>query len=533
MRMAALDERVRSAGVGSANSLGVLVICALVVGALGIRLIGIDEPPAGLDARFYTSAVIAHGTYVEGHPGASTRADHIAELNKQQQPLIEPRIMEGLAVLGYRVAGGEHLWIPRLLASLLWLIGGWFLYRIAALLTSTTTAVISLGVYLFLPFAVEASRTFQPDPLMVAAMLAAIYALVRYDLAPSWERLSVAGALAGFAVLVKPGIAAFFIAGVYLALAIARRGIRGALFNWHLPVFAGLAAAPTIVYLAVASGVFATQADAKVHPGLVHTFFFWKNWAASFTEVLGAPGPRIGKAAGAMVAVAAAVGAWMLPSRARALAIGWFAGYVVFGLIFSYHVATHSYYTLPLVPLVALCLGSLGENWVDWIGRRRNTVAWGFASLAASAALLAALIPIARRYEAFPGGPALRRDSPETAARQFARIGRIVHHSSRASILDPGDGLALEYYGALSGVSWPNALDLVADRATGQPRLTVVQRLRDEAQKLGGPPKYFIVTDPPHFVEQSGLVRFLDANAEKVAATSDYRVYRLPALARD
>jgi len=51
-------------------------------------------------------------------------------------PQIEPPIMENLTAFGYRIAGAEHLWIPRMIAVIFWLAGGALLYKLAARLES-------------------------------------------------------------------------------------------------------------------------------------------------------------------------------------------------------------------------------------------------------------------------------------------------------------------------------------------------------------------------------------------------------------
>ena len=59
---------------------------------------------------------------------------------------------------------------------------------------------------------------------------------------------------------------------------------------------------------------------------------------------------------------AALLGALLLSKGlARALLIGLLSGYIVFGLVFTYHIQTHSYYSLQLVPIVALAIGFIVE----------------------------------------------------------------------------------------------------------------------------------------------------------------------------
>ena len=82
-------------------------------------------------------------------------------------PLIEPPLMETLAAATY-VVTGEHLWVARAFASVFWVLGALAVYAVAARIASRPAGLASAGLYLFLPFAISASRGFQPDPLMTS-----------------------------------------------------------------------------------------------------------------------------------------------------------------------------------------------------------------------------------------------------------------------------------------------------------------------------------------------------------------------------
>src|SRR3970282_754773 len=96
---------------------------------------------------------------------------------------IEPEIMERLAAFIYRYTG-EQLWIPRLVSSVVWLVGGIFIYLLARDLVSVDGAVLALAFYLFMPYGIFASRSFQPDPLMVALIVAFWWLIYRWTGSP-------------------------------------------------------------------------------------------------------------------------------------------------------------------------------------------------------------------------------------------------------------------------------------------------------------------------------------------------------------
>ena len=104
-------------------------------------------------------------------------------------PEFEPPVLEFVVALGYLLLGSEALWIARLIVSLAWCLGGLALFALVKESVSGVPALVALGYYLFLPFGVTASRSFQPDPMMVMWVMLAAYALYRWSesQATSWR----------------------------------------------------------------------------------------------------------------------------------------------------------------------------------------------------------------------------------------------------------------------------------------------------------------------------------------------------------
>jgi hypothetical protein len=193
-----------------------LVVAFLFIAALGLRLYHLNEPPLNFHAvRQYHSLLIARGYYIETLQGIPEWKKQIARISKERRGMWEPHIMEFLVSTAYRVVGGEHFWIPRLLSSLAWLIGGGFVYLTAKRIADIDAALFSTTFYLFLPFAVVASRSFQPDPLMVAALIVSTFAILRYYDKPSALRLVVAAFLSAFGILIK-FVALFAVVGAFV-----------------------------------------------------------------------------------------------------------------------------------------------------------------------------------------------------------------------------------------------------------------------------------------------------------------------------
>ncbi len=212
------------------------------MGAFCLRLYGLGQPPMEFNAiRQYHGALLARGLY-----------QWLLSGNLRTLPpdgILEPPILEFAASLSYLVLGGEHLWVPRLLSVLLWMVGGIFLYLTAKKVVSPNAAVLSVFFYLFDPYSVLASRAFMPDPLMIMLLVISIFAIVRYHEQPhSTRRLLVAVIASSLAIFVKPGICLFQVFGAFAVLSVYREGIRRSLLSWHLVVFAVLAVLPTALY---------------------------------------------------------------------------------------------------------------------------------------------------------------------------------------------------------------------------------------------------------------------------------------------
>ena len=87
--------------------------------------------------------------------------------------------------------------------SLMWVLGGFLVFDLARRMlgehrpATFAAALISLAYTLVLPFAMQASRSFQPDPGMVMWVVVSVYALYRWMEHPSWKWALLAGVAGG------------------------------------------------------------------------------------------------------------------------------------------------------------------------------------------------------------------------------------------------------------------------------------------------------------------------------------------------
>jgi dolichyl-phosphate-mannose-protein mannosyltransferase len=508
---------------------GTAVLFVILAAATCVRLYHVTDPLLEFHpTRQYRSAVIARGLYLPHDTSLPGWAREVAELNADQGAL-EPPIVEHLAVYGYRLTGGERLWIGRLIGIIGWLIGGVAIWRLGRRMMSTLGTVWAVTVFLLTPYAVLASRSFQPDALMTGVTAVAILQIVRFASHRSPWQLSAAILATAVAALIKP-MSLFFTVGCFAAVAWpARRPEELSGMSAGTPrrlalqagAFLLLSIAPTAAYYAYGlfvAGNMQQESGGRFLPLLLLTRFFWSGWWTQAQAV-----------AGGWLWLLAATGVLTArPGLPRRLLAGLCAGYLLFGLTFTYHVATHDYYHLPALIVVALGAGAAVSWIVDAaarIGHRRTA-----AAVAALLVLVTAAIWVQRSMRT------LRDFDRSTEVAIYQRIGDIVRHSQHTIMLAHDYGLPIRYHGHVTGPSWPSAGDLSAaelgagagaaeDSAWSSDLPSAEQRF-DKFYAADGP-EFFLITDFESFGQQPDLRQWLDVRFERIAEEAGFLIYDL------
>ena len=518
----------------------------MFVAAFGLRLYHIDKPPMEFQAaRQYHSAILTRAFYE-----APTPLERPTSL--PPDGIIEPPILEFAASVAYLVLGGEHLWISRLLSAAFWLVGGIFLYLIAKKLVCANAALLPLFFYLFVPFGVIASKAFMPDPLMIMLLLISIFAVLRYHEQPSTLKLIIAALASSLTLLIKPMICFFLVFGAFISLTIYREGIRKTLFSSHLLAFAAISLLPVGLYSqygALDEGFLQGQLQHKVRPWFLLHLSFWKDWLSQVKVV-------VGHAALITALIGTLLGALLLRSGLyRTLMLGLWGGYFLFGLVFTYHISTHDYYSLQLIPVVALSLAPIGAL----IGNGLSRVHLRYYKRVAVLGLLVLVTFLSAyeyRTEILSIGEQLQDDTyvereyhgiPVAADYQdlvktYEEIGEVTDHSSRTLFLVPDEGFPLIYHGRLDGAwfpppgvaqapFWASKQTRRADKA----RVSATERFNIMYAELS--PEYFIVVTrfnlwgrPVNFLggkEYKDLRNLLAENFPVVGQSDDYLVFDL------
>jgi len=216
-------------------------------------------------------------------------------------------------------------------------------------------------------------------------------------------------------------------------------------------------------------------------------------------------------------ALRAALGRWLIA--------GMWAGYCVFGLVFTYHIHTHHYYQLQLIPVVALCFGALGAlviKGLGWLLERVRVRPVVLVYQAAISAILCFGIFRMARYDVDYVGS---RTAVSKEIRIAKEVGEHVRHSNKVVWLDAGYGQMLRYYGNMSGWGWPSTGDLEGLRKIGAGE----RNLKDQFnQMMSDGAEYFVVTCFEDFEQQKDLQGILlEGGYPVLLRTEDYTIYDL------
>lgn len=334
---------------------GILLILAC---GLGARLYDLKDPPLDYaSTRQLRSALIARGKY---YPLAREAPQWKREMASRQGgfSMIEPTVMETLVAGTYWVVGGEHVWIARIYSSVFWVLGGVAVYQLAREMVGANGAMVGLMYYIFAPFGVIASRSFQPDPLMTGAITFAWWAFYRWHQEHSWGWAVSAGLFAGLAMFVK-STSVFFLLGGMGVLVLMRQGLKNALKDLQVWLIVALSALPVLTYHLYGLfivGALQQQFRGRFFPEMLTEAQFYR-------QLLNAVGTVVGHE---LLLLPALLGLILLREKEKVgyvLGIG--GGYLIYILAFSYHSTTHYYYHLPFIPLVALTLASFSHFLID------------------------------------------------------------------------------------------------------------------------------------------------------------------------
>lgn len=470
---------------GSHKSLIFALILTFAL-AIGIRLYDLTDLPLDFaPTRQLFSALKARGIYYSMQPANTTVPQWQQDVAIRQwhsMQTIEPTIIETLTALTYRVFG-EHIWIARIYSSLFWALAGILLFLLAREFTSTDGAFISLLFYLFLPYGVIASRTFQPDPLMVALIVAGAWATCRWANTRTLKWAIAAGLLNGLAIFVK-NVAVFPLAFAAIAL-VLEYGLVRSLKDKQTWLLAVLSVLPMAIYTAyglLVAGFLGQQFAFRFFPQLWLDPAFYLRWKGQIDGVVGFGAFAI-----------AITGVFVAKRRGMAFLTGLWVGYFVYGMTFAYHITSHDYYQLPLIPIVALSLAPVAQTLFEAAGKLRS--GW-FTRVT-----LSALITLVAFIQIWNVRVELIRDDWRPDAQFWADLGEKLGQNGPVLTISQDYGYRLAYWGWQDVNSWYDTGDLDVRALDGR-QINLLQRFQEQAAG-----KHFLVVTQSGKLDQQSEIK--------------------------
>jgi 4-amino-4-deoxy-L-arabinose transferase-like glycosyltransferase len=465
----------------------VLILVLLIAGLL-IRVYDIQD--ALLDfhsTRQLHSALMARGMYFSITPNSdfSELQRQTAIRQWQLEGLVEPPLLEWLVALTYRLAGGVYLWIARFYSILFWMLAAIGILLISKEIVGRQGALVSLALFLFFPYSIYASRSFQPETLLVASLVFVTWSTMKWDQHRSWMWAIVTGVLGGGAILIK-AVAVFFVAGILLGLLLSRMKITDILKNRQLWMVGFLCLLPYILFMLYANflvGGYAGQFSLRFFPQLWTQIGFYLRWVDTLRKAIGLEWLVLGLLG--TILVKEKHWRWML--------MGAWIGYLLLGFTLSYHISSHDYYNLPVYLMISLGVGTLLHKVISIQPAKR------WINIAAVGLLLFTVAIYG--YESYS---TLKKTNYSQEESFWQEMGAELGSSSKVVALSEDYGYRLSYWGWLTPVNWMSTDDIRLRAESGQ-TFDFQQYFKETVQDKD----YFLVTLLDEFNLQTDLKQVL------------------------
>jgi 4-amino-4-deoxy-L-arabinose transferase-like glycosyltransferase len=479
------------------------ILALLLLVSFAIRMIGLTDLPLDFHpTRQLYSAIKARSFYYKYVAAESNRPEHDLAISLAENlPPNEPPVMETIVSQTYRITG-EHLWVARIYSSLFWVLGGLALFLAAREIASTPAAFISTLIYLFLPYGVSASRSFQPDPLMISLMAYSFWTLLRWQNTGKWKWAILFGLFGGLAILVKY-VAFFMIIGAFSGSIIGVKGFRASLRDpktWVIAALLIMPAASYMFYDLIFGSGFALLSG-YLFPSMWFQRHFYVQWLILLSSVTGL-----------LTWVLGVVGVFLAGKRERSVLAGIWIGYILFGFFFAYHFSSHDYYQLPVILIASLSIAPLVKIILDRFFEYNPNL---FPHL-----VLIALVSVVVIMQVRSIYSRLSSNDDSDEAALWETIGDKLGHVSAVASITPDYGYRLAYWGWQSSTAWLTMADLQTSRLAGHD----VDVARAFNEFVNGK-QYFVVAPLDEFDTFPGIKDLLYNQYPVYAETSKYIIF--------
>jgi 4-amino-4-deoxy-L-arabinose transferase-like glycosyltransferase len=477
--------------------------------ALGgfLRLLDItDEPLDFQPSRQLRNSLVAREIYYSVLPSATDEQKNLSQTFADSVGKYEPPVIESIVAYSYFFTGGENIAIARVWLTLFWLIAGIALFDLMKRVVSPWSALIALAFYFVLPFSVQASRSFQPDPLMTSTFVIGIYFLYRWseESSPllsgeglgvrsgSWKFAIFAGIFLGFATFVKIVIA-FFVGAAAIALVLFTLGkdFYKSKQVWAMAVVMVLPA--LLFYVLLNQGrsteYFFSWTVALIN--LISSTDFYTKWLA-FLGIL----------FGQTILFLSIAGALIAPPRMRWLLISLWIGYLLYGLTLPFQMYTHSYYHIQLIPIISLGLAIILNPLVVFVSNQNKITRTSFIVLT--------IVIIG--FQSYVARSVLVAESFRHEPAYWSSVGEAIPSNAKVIALTQDYGYRLMLYGWRKVELWPLATELSETR---NPDKNNAEKFDELTEGMD----YFLVTAFGQLEKQPELKKIL--NSYPIAVEDD------------
>lgn len=325
---------------------------------------------------------------------------------------------------------------------------------------------------------------------MVMLIVWALYLQVLWAENDNLRNAILAGLFTGLAILVKAP--AVFFVGFPLAGLVIYKGLKHSLKNWRVYLIAALALLPALVFNIISATVGGNSGaifGARWFPTLFSDPKWYLGWLQHAKTVVGA-----------FPLLLALAGFFFLRHKEhRVFYFCMWLGYLLYGFMFAYHIYTHDYYHLPLIPIIALGFGAVIS--VLFENLEVSLRSW----LPKALVILLVLFSLALCVQRIRG--MLVNADYRHEASYWRELGEKLGHNSAVVALTHDYGYRLVYWGFVQPQLWPTIGDLNVKELLGasDPAFEEYFKLKTEGAD------YFLVTLMNDFNSQTNLHDYLFA----------------------
>ncbi|MBK7449333.1 MAG: glycosyltransferase family 39 protein [Anaerolineales bacterium] len=479
-----------------ARTWSALFILLLALGGL-LRLLDLTDPPLDFHtSRQLRNSLVAREIYYNALPSATDEQRQLATSFANAVGKYEPPVIETIVAYSYFLTGGENIAVARIWMTFFWLAAGVALFDLMRRIASPWAALIALAYYFVLPFSVQVSRSFQPDPLMTSAFVIGVYFLYRWseDNSPllsgeglgarsTWKWAILAAVFLGLATFVKIVIA-FMAGAAAIALVLFTLG-RDFWKSKQVWAMAAIMVVPALLFYVFLNQGRSTEyffAWTLALMKLITSTDFYTKWLAFLGTLFGLTIVFLG-IAGALIA----------PSRMRWLLIGLWIGYLLYGLTLPFQMYTHSYYHIQLIPLIVLGLAVALNPLTEYVAGIGGVGRVGFITL----------VVVVIGYQAYAARSVLVAEDFQHEPAFWSEVGDAFPTDVHVIALTQDYGYRLMMYGWRKVDLWPLATELSATRNPDKDNAA-------QFDELTAGMDYFLVTAFGQLDKQPGLKKILD-----------------------